>query len=102
MADQTSFAYRSLGYQQVTSLSASAGLTVPAGATRCLLQCETQNVRYRIDGATTAPTASVGMILYAGAPATPFEGNMNTVRFIEVAASAKLNVEYFSAKQPEV
>lgn len=92
-----------LGYQQITSLSSSTGLTLPsteqhgvsmAPAKLVLLQAETQNVRWRDDG--TAPTASVGMILYAGADPYPYDGDLNKIRFIEVAASAKLNCSYFS------
>lgn len=82
-----------LGYQQITSLSAATALTVPDGATRCLLQAETQNVRFRDDG--TDPTASVGMILIAGSAPFPYEGNVAAVKFIEASASAKLNVTYY-------
>lgn len=85
--------YPSLGHQQVTSLSSSASLTVPAGAVYCTLQAETQNVRYRGDG--TAPTTAVGTLLYAGANAIDYVGDLTKLRFIEVLATAKLNVEYF-------
>ena len=34
-----------LGYQQITSLSASTALTVPVGATLALIVAETQAVR---------------------------------------------------------
>ena len=58
-----------IGYQQITSLSSAASLTVPTTdkngsfqkPTFALIICETQNVRWRDDG--TAPTASVGMPL---------------------------------------
>lgn len=82
-----------LGYQQITSLSAAVAPTVPANTERCLLQAETQNVRFRDDG--TDPTATVGMILVAGAAPFPYEGNVSALKFIEATASAKLNILYY-------
>ena len=87
-----------LGYQQITSLSSAASLTIPdpadnVGPVLAMLQAESQNIRYRDDG--TDPTASVGMILYAGADPMPYDGNLKALRFIEVTASAKLNVSYY-------
>lgn len=86
--------WKSCGFQQITSLSASTGLTVPAGAKVALIQAETQSVRWRPDGSTTAPTASVGMLLAAG-ETLPFTGDLSKIRFIQTTASAKLNVAYF-------
>lgn len=83
-----------LGYQQITSLSAAVGLTVPSGAQRALLQAESQIVRLRDDG--TNPTASVGMILAASAVPFMYEGDLSAVKVIEATASAKLNVTYFA------
>jgi hypothetical protein len=91
-----------LGYQQITSLSASAALTVPTadpvtGAkqqpTIAYIVAETQDVRWRDDG--TAPTASVGTPLAAGVP-FPYDGDLTKIRFIEQTASAKLNVTYYA------
>lgn len=82
-----------LGYQQITSLSASTGLTVPSGATLALIVPETQNVRWRDDG--TAPTASVGMPIFVGASLS-YDGDLNRIRFIEQTASATLNVSYYA------
>jgi hypothetical protein len=89
-----------LGYQQITDLSASIGLTIPTLApdgsnqkpTFALIICETQGVRWRDDG--TAPTASVGMPLAAGVP-LQYDGDLNKIRFIQQTASAKLNVSYY-------
>lgn len=81
-----------LGYQQLTSLAAAAGLTVPVGANYCLIIAETQNVRWRDDG--TNPTAAAGMPLDVGV-AFEYDGDLNRIKFIEVAASAKLNVSYY-------
>ena len=93
--------YRVCGFQQITSLAASVGLTIPTktpdGDTckpnAVLLQSETQNVRWRDDG--TAPTATIGMLLPTTA-AQPFyyDGDLNRIRFIQTTASATLNVYY--------
>lgn len=82
-----------LGYQQITSLSSAAGLTVPQGATLALIVPETQNVRWRDDG--TDPTASVGMPIFVGASLS-YDGDFNKIKFIETTASAKLNVAYYA------
>lgn len=83
-----------MGFEQITSLSSSAALTVPSGATIAVVQAEGMDVRWRPDGATTAPTASVGMLLPAGAERV-FDGGLASVRFIRVAAGAVLNVSYY-------
>lgn len=82
-----------LGYQQITSLSSAAGLTPPQGATLALIVPESQNVRWRDDG--TNPTASVGMPIFVGASLS-YDGDFNKIKFIEEAASAKLNVSYYA------
>jgi hypothetical protein len=83
-----------LGYEQVTLGAASTALTVPAGAVKAVVAVETAAVRYRLDGATTAPTASVGMPVPAGST-VGLVGALAAVRFIRVAAGAVLNVCYF-------
>jgi hypothetical protein len=82
-----------LGYQQITSLSASTGLTVPSGATLAVIVPEAYPVRWRDDG--TAPTGSVGMPLAIGTTLS-YDGDLSRIRFIEQAASAKLNVSYYA------
>lgn len=82
-----------LGYQQITSLSAAAGLTIPTGATMALIIPETQAVRWRDDG--TAPTASVGMPVAVG-ESLNYDGDLSRIRFIEQTASAKLNISYYA------
>lgn len=86
--------WKSCGFQQITALSASAALTVPSNAKVALIQAQDKDVRWRPDGSTTAPTASVGMVLAAG-ETLPYTGDLSKIRFIETAASAKLNVAYF-------
>lgn len=88
------------GYQQITDLSSSVGLTVPittpdglnAKPTFALIIAETQGVRWRDDG--TAPTGSIGMPLAVGVP-LQYDGDLTKIRFIQQAASAKLNISYY-------
>lgn len=82
-----------LGYQQITSLSAAAGLTPPQGATLALIVPETQGIRWRDDG--TNPTASVGMPVASGSYLS-YDGDLNRIKFIEQTASAKINVSYYA------
>lgn len=87
-----------LGYQQITNLAAAVGLIVPNNPlngipTRAIIQAEAQAVRWRDDG--TAPTTTVGMVLAAGTSMV-YDGNLSAIRFIESAASARLNVAFYS------
>ena len=90
-----------LGYQQITSLSASTGLTVPSvdlNGLACkpsiaIITAETQGVRWRDDD--VAPTATVGMPLAAGST-LQYDGDLSKIRFIEQTASAKINVTYYA------
>ena len=90
-----------LGYQQITSLSAATGLTVPSvdlNGLACrpsiaLITPETQGVRWRDDD--TNPTASVGMPLAAGVT-LQYDGDLTKIKFIEQTASAKLNITYYA------
>jgi hypothetical protein len=90
-----------LGYQQITSLSASTGLTVPQvdmNGLSCrpsiaIIVSETQGVRWRDDD--VAPSATVGMPLAAGVT-LQYDGDLTKIRFIESAASAKLNISYYA------
>jgi hypothetical protein len=88
------------GYQQITSLSASAGLTIPTVTPEglngkpvfALIVAEGAPVRWRDDN--TAPTASVGMPLAIGVP-LQYDGDLRKIKFIEQSASAKLNISYY-------
>jgi hypothetical protein len=82
-----------LGYQQITDLSAAVGLTIPAKAAKVWVQPETQGVRWRADGVD--PTATVGMPIAAGGMVEFTIAQLAELKFIEQAASAKLNVHYF-------
>ena len=90
-----------MGYQQITSLSASTGLTVPTQTadgskqqpTFALIIAETQGVRWRDDG--TDPTSSVGMPLATGV-ALQYDGDLTKIKFIEQVAGAVLNISYYA------
>lgn len=89
-----------LGYQQITSLSGSTALTIPATdknglnckPTIAIIVAETQAVRWRDDG--TDPTTTVGMPLAVGVTLV-YDGDLSKIRFLESAGSAKLNVSYY-------
>lgn len=81
------------GYQQLTSLAAATALTIPAGTSFAMLNAETQDVRWRDDG--TDPTATVGMLIAAGATLTYEAADLAVMKFIQSAASAKLNISYY-------
>lgn len=85
--------YAALGYQQITSLSAAAALTVPAGATTAVIRAEAQAVRWRDDG--TDPTATVGMPVATTDTPLVYTGPLSKIRFIEQTSGAKLNVSYY-------
>lgn len=90
-----------LGYQQITSLSASTGLTIPQvdlNGLACkpsiaIIVAESTAVRWRDDD--VAPTATVGMPLATGVT-LQYDGDLSKIKFIEQTASAKLNVTYYS------
>ena len=82
-----------LGFEQITSLSSSAALTVPSGATIAVVQAEGADVRWRDDG--TAPTATVGMLLPAGAELR-YTGALAALRLIQASAGATVNVSYYA------
>lgn len=82
-----------LGYQQITSLSAATALTIPSGTSFCIVTPETQAVRWRDDG--TNPTATVGYPLDAGVELVYTGAQLARLKFIEQAASAKLNICYY-------
>ena len=91
-----------LGYRQITVSSTALALSsatggVPKGATRAIIEVETDAIRYRDDG--TAPTASVGMpvakdVNYIVLPSLQA---INAFRAIRVTTDAKLNVLYYGS-----
>jgi hypothetical protein len=88
------------GFEQI-SLSGSTifTLTVPAGASKAVMQADTQNVRMRLDG--TDPTASVGEVLVAlASPRELFGSELTAAKFIATTGSPKLNVHYYGSDAP--
>jgi hypothetical protein len=80
------------GYQQITTLTTSTTLTVPADTRCCVMIPETQAVRFRDDG--TAPTASVGMPLATGTYFI-YTGDPRSLKIIEQVVGATLNILYY-------
>ena len=78
---------------QLTTLNTAKDLVTVIeanpGATAILMQAETQNIRYTMDGQT--PTSSLGLILIVGNDPVRFSGKLQNLKFLEVTASAKLN-----------
>lgn len=82
-----------LGYQQITSLSTSTGLTVPSGATLAVIVPEVQPVRWRDDGID--PTSTLGMPLGVDTVLS-YDGDLHQIRFIQQTASSAINVSYYA------
>jgi hypothetical protein len=89
MADRT----KPIG-AQITDAALSAVKTFlkPADANGCLINAVTQNVRYTLDG-STAPTASVGLLMVAGQAPIYLEPGAS-LKVIEVAASASISLQW--------
>ena len=85
---------RPLGYQQITGLSASTALTVPAGASVALIKSSVQAIRIRDDG--IAPTATIGYPVAVGVEYR-CEGGLSSLRIIEQVLSATVDVLYYGA-----
>jgi hypothetical protein len=82
-----------MGYQQITSLAAATGLTVPGGAVRAVVVVESHAVRWRDDGVN--PTSSLGMLLGIGEELNYAAVDLSAIKFIEQTASAVLNISYY-------
>lgn len=90
------------GYAQFTAVSAARTLgvdapatgatAIPDGAVKALIQPEAQDVKWTDDG--TTPTTAIGNLLKVNT-VLEYEGDLAKFRFIEVAASAKVNVNYY-------
>lgn len=79
-------------HTQNSTLSSAQSITVPANASKMLVQAYTQNVRYTLDG--TTPTASKGFqILYGDCVMIPVASGQ-VLKFIEEAASASIDYQF--------
>jgi hypothetical protein len=87
------------GYQQITSLVAATGLTVPVVTNiyvgYAVIQCEGTSsvVRWRDDG--TDPTSTIGMQLVAGQE-MDYSGDLTKIKFIDGTGTSILNISYYS------
>ena len=79
-----------VGYVQISAATAKS-LSPPTGAFIALIQAEA-DCRWRDDG--TAPTASIGMFLAAGATLA-YTGNLNTFQIIPVTGTALVDVSFY-------
>lgn len=80
-------------HTQNSTLSTVQSVTVPVGASSIILQVQTQNVRFTIDG--TAPTSSKGFRVTAGNDPLGFSVKAGQVlKFIEEATSAVLDYQF--------
>lgn len=77
-----------------TASSASlSAVGPPVGATFATFQAETQNIRFRDDGA--APSTTVGQILIQGQPPTSYTGTMTALSFIDATAGGLLDASFY-------
>lgn len=81
-------------HETITDLSSAVALpNIPSGCDVAVLQADTQNVRYRLDG--TNPTSSVGLrIIKDSYVETRIVGKLADVRVIEETSGAQLNIMY--------
>jgi hypothetical protein len=91
-----------IGYQQVAvtgALLTRTDLVIPANATSVILQADTNNIRYTMDGSN--PTQVRGMVLVAGLPPEEFLiENLYRIRFTRgAAADAVLNLHYSGSQE---
>jgi hypothetical protein len=76
------------------AISSAVSLTIPAGASKLMIQALTQNVRFTLDG--TAATTSLGFQLKAGDPPViiPLAPLTPVVKVIEETATASLQYQF--------
>lgn len=82
------------GGQQTITPAASTSLTVPAGARFATVCPVTQAIRITLGGVT--PTATVGIHVNTGDTVLLGPGQLAAAKMIQEAASASVDVEYFS------
>jgi hypothetical protein len=79
------FRFAPMGAHVATSGSGLGALTPPAGATKLMIQCSTQAIRYTLDGST--PSATQGFYLTANAAPVTIPISSGTIVQIAVVAS---------------
>jgi hypothetical protein len=81
-----------VGFEVITDVSTAKSLTVPPGAIMAIIQCETQNCRWKDDGAS--PTSSAGMLITAN-DYFIYTGILERFKIIETSATASVNISYY-------
>lgn len=81
--------------KMTVSGTALAFANLPTDAHKAIVAVETNDVRYRLDGDTVAPTATDGMPVAAGSTVA-FVGALSRIRFIRKSADATLQITYFA------
>lgn len=82
---------------ETAAVTSSASLpSIPASAQRATITVEGGNIRYRPDGASTAPTSSVGMLVASGGTfEMPFgQAGLVAVRVIAASGTPTISVVY--------
>jgi hypothetical protein len=86
-----------LGFKQINNMTVARTLAeggaIPPGAVYALLMADTQNVRWRDDG--LAPTSTSGMLLRTSDAPYLYQGDLDAIQLIQVAATAVLNVAFY-------
>ena len=80
-------------HQDGTDYSSAAVVTIPAGASKMMIQTISQNIRITFDG--TTPTSTTGFQLVASRDPFIFALSQNTtVTIIEEAATADVQIQF--------
>ena len=83
------------GHQKLTVSSTAVALTVPTDVNYACISVETNPVRFRVDGTSTAPTASIGFLLAAGQELKVFgDDQLKNLKFIATGSDAVFNIQY--------
>ena len=80
-------------HTQTNSIASATEITIPSGATRVVMQCATQNVRYTLDG--TTPTTTLGFLITKATDPIEVYVKGCTLTVIEVATTAVLDYQFF-------
>ena len=85
----------SLGVQQLTSITSTAGttLTVPTGAKVAYVQAQSQGIIWTWNG--TVPSATNGNTINSG-DGFYFVGSLTSILLLQVTAGAVANVSYYT------
>jgi len=82
------------GHQKLT-VTTAVGLTVPTDVNYACISVETNPVRLRVDGTTTAPTDAIGFLLSAGQELKVFgDDQLKNLEFIATGSASVLNIQY--------